>query len=652
MLTAAVILMGISMVACGDSDQVALLERAESLMEEHPDSALTVIDAIDTLRLDSDRERARYALLRSMALDKNLIDTTEFTVLQPAIDYYVDRDKGSANEKLRTLYYKGRIFQNRGDDDKAMRAFVTARDYEGSATDTLTLARLLVAQGSLYFSAYKHEDFLKTTLKAASLYGKKNMIKQQFKNLEYSLKGSVVLKDTILADSIYHVCETLMDNYPEGRELMIPEKITYFSVMRPKSELMQLVNSFADNHSISNETKLSLANACLELGDCDSALKYLSAIENDSTITNTPKYLSIRTVAYEKVGNYTEAFTSYKKFSSITEEQIIKNFKQELAFEQDRHNLELKIAQKSQAKNKILLCFLCSVFILSVAIGILYFRYRMSKIRETMLMNEQSKLNLQKHLVEEQNKRLTLEKANAALEAENQNVKLKKAMVENEMLAKKKRNLELENHNLELEKQNLALEKKSAELEMERANRVRYELEEKSRSLEIDLEGQKLLVDSLEKKIIILEEEKQNLEDILKNNKELSMPVKEAIKERLEVLNKILLSEITHNEKDYDASAKLIEGFIEDRAKFMNNTRLAYKISHPGFIKYLEDRNLTEDEINLMCLYAMGMIGKEVTSYTKKNGHYNVGSRIRKKLGLQSDSTILSIYIKNLRKEF
>ena len=42
-------------------------------------------------------------------------------------------------------------------------------------------------------------------------------------------------------------------------------------------------------------------------------------------------------------------------------------------------------------------------------------------------MNEQSKLNLQKHLVEEQNKRLTLEKANAALEAENQNVKLKKA---------------------------------------------------------------------------------------------------------------------------------------------------------------------------------------------------------------------------------
>lgn len=112
------------------------------------------------------------------------------------------------------------------------------------------------------------------------------------------------------------------------------------------------------------------------------------------------------------------------------------------------------------------------------------------------------------------------------------------------------------------------------------------------------------------------------------------MPVKEAIKERLEVLNKILLSEITHNEKDYDASAKLIEGFIEDRAKFMNNTRLAYKISHPGFIKYLEDRNLTEDEINLMCLYAMGMIGKEVTSYTKKNGHYNVGSRIGKRLGL------------------
>ena len=97
-----------------------------------------------------------------------------------------------------------------------------------------------------------------------------------------------------------------------------------------------------------------------------------------------------------------------------------------------------------------------------------------------------------------------------------------------------------------------------------------------------------------------------NIADLIHkySNDELSMPVKEAIKERLDVLNKIFLSEITHNDKDYDASAKLIEGFIEDRVKFMNNTRLAYKISHPGFIKYLEDRNLTEDEINLMCLYA------------------------------------------------
>ena len=170
--------------ACSRSQADLRLEEAESLMEEHPDSALTVIDAIDTLRLDSERERARYALLRSMALDKNMVDTTDFTILQPAIDYYVERDKGSTNEKLRTLYYKGRIFQNRGDDDNAMRAFVTARDYEGSATDTLTLARLLVAQGSLYFSAYKHEDFLNTTLKAAALYGMKNMASRQFKSLK------------------------------------------------------------------------------------------------------------------------------------------------------------------------------------------------------------------------------------------------------------------------------------------------------------------------------------------------------------------------------------------------------------------------------------------------------------------------------------
>ncbi len=81
-------------------------------MEEHPDSALHLINGIKITQMRSDKEKAQYSLLKSMALDKNYIDTTTFDVLQPAIDFYLRN--GNSNEKLRTYYYQGRIYQNRG----------------------------------------------------------------------------------------------------------------------------------------------------------------------------------------------------------------------------------------------------------------------------------------------------------------------------------------------------------------------------------------------------------------------------------------------------------------------------------------------------------------------------------------------------------
>ena len=78
-----------------------------------PDSSLRIIDSISVADISDAKQTARYALLKSMALDKNYIDTTTFDVLQPAIDYYLDH--GTPDEKLRTYFYQGRILQNRED---------------------------------------------------------------------------------------------------------------------------------------------------------------------------------------------------------------------------------------------------------------------------------------------------------------------------------------------------------------------------------------------------------------------------------------------------------------------------------------------------------------------------------------------------------
>ena len=62
------------------------------------------------------------------------------------------------DEQLRTYYYQGRIYQNQGDDDSAMRSFMKGRDLGKRVTDSLLLAHTLVAQGTLYLKQYKTDE--------------------------------------------------------------------------------------------------------------------------------------------------------------------------------------------------------------------------------------------------------------------------------------------------------------------------------------------------------------------------------------------------------------------------------------------------------------------------------------------------------------
>ena len=77
----------VMLVACerhaSTSEQMDIVEK---LMNTKPDSALTILNSIHASGFKG-KDAARYVLLKSMALDKNCIDTTTFDILEPAIDY-------------------------------------------------------------------------------------------------------------------------------------------------------------------------------------------------------------------------------------------------------------------------------------------------------------------------------------------------------------------------------------------------------------------------------------------------------------------------------------------------------------------------------------------------------------------------------------
>lgn len=201
------------------------MNEAERLIQTHPDSSLSILSAIDRHTLGDDEEKARYALLMSMALDKNYIDTTTFEILQPAIDYYLK--KGTPDEKLRTLYYQGRIYQNGKNDDLAMQSFIQGREYIETASDTLTAANLLVAQGVIFYSTYKIDDFIENNEKAARLYNSINRPDYEFSSLAKIINGSIQIGNKQLADSVLNIAKDRIVKHPDFNDILLPHALAY-----------------------------------------------------------------------------------------------------------------------------------------------------------------------------------------------------------------------------------------------------------------------------------------------------------------------------------------------------------------------------------------------------------------------------------------
>jgi len=117
------------------------------------------------------------------------------------------------------------------------------------------------------------------------------------------------------------------------------------------------------------------------------------------------------------------------------------------------------------------------------------------------------------------------------------------------------------------------------------------------------------------------------------------------------VLDKVLASHISSDDKAYRISEEEIENLISDRESFLISTKVVFKENHPKFISILEQKGLTDWEIGYCCLYTLGLKGKEVGEFIQKKRHYIISSDIRKKLGLGEHDTNIGIWLRTLLAE-
>lgn len=583
----------LTMICCDRHSKAwGKMDLAENLMESKPDSSLAILDNISQSELKGNKESARYALLKSIALNKNFIDTTTFDIINPAVVYY--EKHGSPDEKFRTYYYSGRIYQNQGNDDSAMQQFMNAIDLKNEISDSLLLARNYIALGTLYFKQYKIEKFIENSLAAAKLY--KGVGKELYEIMSYAnaLDGYIILNDKIAADSIISICSPIVHNNPDGKETLFSSILSYTVEYGTPEEIKGFLEEYRECE-LSHDDILNFAQGYSKLGESEKALNIVSNIKLEGSILDSLKYISVKTGIFENQGDYKQALTLFKEYSAMLERYQNHLLSQDLLFADEKHQLEITNLIELQNRDRIIWGTLCGLFALLLLVGWLYYIYRLSRSKRQIAEKDNDNLRLAQENLNKEKEKVELERDKKALEAQN--------------LEKEKERLVAERRQRELEAANLILEKNQ------------------------------------------LEGERDNLKELLKEQTELSKPLQDIIKTRLEMLNSLLAKEIANNESYAKPYNKWIESIHNDKNKFMNSTRLAFTASHPLFIEYLEQHNLSVDEINYLCLYAIGLRGKEVGEYIQLKRHYNISSEIRKKLGIDEHETNIGPYIRKKMNE-
>lgn len=541
-----IIILAIFLFSCnGHSKHWETLSQVESYIEEKPDSALVTLEQIDLSELSGKDERAKHALLYSMALDKNFIDKTDLGVLQPAIDFY--EENGTATDKLRTHFYQGRIFQNAGNNAAAMECFVNALSEGSNSVDLKTKARVYYAQAMIYYSLYDWENFLKSIKKAANLYQESGLHHHYIDCLILIVNGYTLKGDKENALIYIDECESLEKTM--GLNTLCnfySAHITYLIEYGTEQEIYEVINNYQNTIPASHIDRLTISSAYMKIGEYNDALQTISQYDN-SSCDQEKKYLALISEIYERLGRYEESLGAYKEYMKVSNNTTYDIMCQDTKFVEERLCLELQTMKERESKIRVMMWAAMCIVLLLVIIVFIRYRLKVNRMEKTIAEQESEKYRL------------------------------------------------------------LYLQ---------------------------------------------MEEERDNLTNILAQSDGLAPDVKTAVGKRLELLNKFFTAFITNNSDIDRTASKEMEELLANKDTFMASTKLAFAGSHPKFIKYLEDRGLTDWEISYCCLYALGLKGKEVGSYIKMRSHYNNSSDIREKLGINEHDTNLGIYIRKLLKNF
>lgn len=376
--------MSFLLVSCDNRQAKALLQDVETYIQERPDSALRVLRKVDSLTLNTKSLRARYSLLFAMALDKNYIDTTALSILEPTVAYY--ERLGSPQVKMLSCYYLGRIYANRKDYPNAV-IFYSQALRESSEYDYYHRGLIYAASADAYNASFNDEEELRNTILAYECFEKIGD-----KDLDLSLyKVAQAYHNNErfdVADSLYSLVYSGKDS-TSRLALYAMEDLVSNDLYQEKQDVerdLELLEYVAEHRgNLSLESYYEYAYLLLLAGKESEAENILSQLSNREA---NGKTMEIRYRIAECKGQNEEALALLKSMLSHQNDVVKKKLAQSVFKAQsDYYRLTAEVSeQKSTISNQR------SIIILITGLMIIALLYVIFMKRESTLIREKDRL--------------------------------------------------------------------------------------------------------------------------------------------------------------------------------------------------------------------------------------------------------------------
>lgn len=396
-----IMLLGLA-CACGRKGvDVPELLHADKLMEEHPDSALMILQGLTGTEKFSPESKAFYCLLLTEAKDKTFAIHESDSLIHIAVDYY--EHSNDLLHKAKAWFYWGRVSQDLLRTQKALNCYLKALPYAAKGRHYKLMGLTCNFAGNVYRKLGVYDKALQYFERACCNFE----LAKDSKNLPYGIRNvgrAFLLLEKYDSTFIYYNKALELaerDSFLETKATILNDIGTAYRTLGDYELAIKYIYSSIPLKKPKERysSYLSLGRLYFELNRLDSAYNYLSLAEQSPSV-----YVKEGVYRYQYKWNV--ATENYKKAVDYNQKyQIVKNLVDEanqkekilaLTYQYEQREMEAQLEQRATLERLIYLCLIFVLLAITILGFYMYIHYRWSN--EQVLRLKEKRIQQEKEL--------------------------------------------------------------------------------------------------------------------------------------------------------------------------------------------------------------------------------------------------------------